>query len=490
MKDIQSSIKKVMIVFSFLLLALITYIAYFQAFKAPDIAEKTGNQRLWAERNKVLRGTIYDRNMVALTESKRKDALTQERKYTQGSLYSHILGYANEKYGLTGLENTYDKELRNYNKISYSVNSLLDTLKIKEAFKNRIDEDEDIVGNSLVTSLDTNVQKSAYQALENKKGAVVVLNPKTGEIIASVSSPTYDPNNLDDVMKAANSGAQSNFPLINRSTAGMYAPGSTFKIVTLTSSLENLPGVTNRTFNDNGKIVFNSKQSLSNYAGASYGSIGLKDALRVSSNVVFGTLAMDLGNSKLKTTAENYYFNKNIPANGVVIETSQFPTIDDSEKGSIAQTGIGQSSILATPMQMALIASAVANDGVMVEPKLVNTVVDKNGKTVKNIDTKNIGRSLSSENAAIIKDYMRNVVSSRENSQWTYFKGLNVAGKTGTADYKLPDGKDAVPNAWFIGFAPADNPQYAIAVLIENGGVGGVAAAETAGKVLKTAMGK
>lgn len=490
MKDIQTSIKKVMMVFSFLLLALITYIAYFQAFKAPTIAEKPENQRLWAERNKILRGTIYDRNMTALTESNRKDALTQERKYTQGSLYAHVIGYANEKYGLTGLENTFDKELRSYDKISYSINGILNSLKFKEAFQNRISEDEDLVGNSVVTSLDTNIQKSAYEALENKKGAVVVLNPKTGEIIASVSSPTFDPNNLDDVMKAANSGEQSNFPLINRSTAGMYAPGSTFKIVTLTSSLENLAGVTNRTFNDNGKIVFNSKQSLSNYGGASYGSLNLKDALRVSSNVVFGTLAMDLGNDKLKATAEKFNFNKNIPANGVVIETSKFPTIDNSEKGSIAQTGIGQSSILATPMQMALVASAIANDGVMVEPKLVNTVIDKTGKTVKEIDSKNIGKSLSSSNAAIVKDYMRNVVSSRENSQWTFFKGLNVAGKTGTADYKLPNGQDAVPNAWFIGFAPADNPQYAIAVIVENGGVGGGIAAQTAGKVLRTAMGK
>lgn len=490
MQDNQKSIRRVMIVFSFLLLALITYIAYFQGFKAQQIADKSGNQRLWAERNKVLRGTIYDKNMIALTESKRNNAVKQDRTYTQGPLYAHIVGYASEKYGLTGLENTYDKELRSYDKISYSIHSLMNTLKFKEAFKNRVKEDEDIQGNSLVTSLDTEIQKTAYNALEGKKGAVVVLNPKTGEVVASVSSPTFNPNNLDDVMTAANSKDNSTFPLINRSTAGMYAPGSTFKLVTLTSALENLPGVTNRTFNDNGKITFNSKQSLSNQAGVAFGHISLKEALKVSSNVVFGGLAMELGNNKLKTTAEQFSFNKSIPSDGLVIEKSIFPTLEASAKGNIAQSGIGQSSILATPMQMALVTSAIANDGTMMQPKLVNKVIDKNGKVVREVQSKEIGKSLSSGDAAIIKNYMRNIVSSKEDGKWSVFNGLNAAGKTGTADYKLPNGEDAVPNAWFVGFAPLDNPQYVIAVIVENGGAGSGIAAQVAGTTLRVAMGK
>ncbi|MBL4931552.1 peptidoglycan D,D-transpeptidase FtsI family protein [Clostridium paridis] len=487
MKDTQASIKKVMIVFAFLLLALITYIAYFQAFKAPAIAEKPENQRLWAERNKVLRGTIYDRNMTALTESKKTGTLTQERKYVYGSLYSHVLGYSNEKYGLSGLEYLYDKDLRSYDKISASINSVLNKLNIKEVFNNRTSQGEEAIGNSLVTSLDTNIQTTAWQALGNRKGAVVVLDPKTGEIVASVSNPAFDPNNLDKAMQTANSGASSGFPLINRAVSGMYAPGSTFKIVTLTSALENIPGVTSRTFQDNGKIDFPDGSKLWNLNHNVYGSLSLKTALAYSSNVVFGTLAMELGNDKLKKTAEDFGFNKSLPSDGIAFNKSAFPTLNSSEKGSIAQTGIGQSSILASPLQMALVVSAVANNGIMMEPKLVNKVVDKNGKTVREIQSKQIANPISSGDDAIIKDYMKSLVDGRINRDWGVFKGLNAAGKTGTAE---TSDANADPHSWFIGFAPVDNPKYAIAVIVENGGAGGGVAAQIAGSVLKASLGQ
>ncbi|MEQ8155132.1 MAG: penicillin-binding protein 2 [Clostridiaceae bacterium] len=487
MKDTQDTIKRVMVVFSFLLLALITYIAYFQAFKAPAIAEMSENKRLWAERNKVLRGTIYDRNNVALTEGKRTGTLTQDRKYVYGSLYAQVLGYSSEKYGLTGLENSYDKRLRSYDKISYSINEILDSLNILDIFKNRTSEGESMVGNSLVTSLDTNLQKAAYDALGTNKGAVVVINPKTGEVIASVSKPSYDPNNLDEVMKVANSGEGAGFPLINRVSAGMYPPGSTFKVITLNSALENIPGVTSRTFQDNGKIVFPDGTALWNLDHNVYGALSLKSALAVSSNVVFGTLALELGNDKLKATAENFGFNKTLPSDGIVFNKSSFPTLKSNEKGSIAQTGIGQSLILASPLQMALVASAVANNGVMMEPKLVNKVVDKNGKVVEEIAPKQIAQPITSDNDAIIKEYMKNLVDGRINRDWGVFKGLNAGGKTGTAETSDPN---ANPHSWFIGFAPAENPQYAIAVIVENGGAGGGIAAQIAGSVLRTAMGK
>jgi cell division protein FtsI/penicillin-binding protein 2 len=161
--------------------------------------------------------------------------------------------------------------------------------------------------------------------------------------------------------------------------------------------------------------------------------------------------------------------------------------LKSSEKGSIAQTGIGQSSILASPLQMALIASSVANNGVMMEPKLVNKVVDKNGKTVREIQSKQIANPISSGDDAIIKDYMKNLVDGRINRDWGVFRGLNAAGKTGTAE---TSDANAEPHSWFIGFAPVDNPKYAIAVIVENGGAGGGKAAQIAGSVLKTSLGQ
>ena len=488
-QDLTNEVKKVLIVFLLCFLALITYIAYFTTFKAPSLAASTNNKRLWAKRNEVLRGTIYDRNGKALTKSERNDTLTQKRYYPAGDLFSHIIGYVDPKYGLTGLEKQYDEELMNTKNTFFNVKEALKSFNIKEAFNNR--QEKEKVGNDINTSLDYDIQKAAYDAIGNNKGAAVVLNPKTGEILASVSKPTYDPNNLDAVYNDINSKKISgeDSPLINRATQGLYAPGSTFKVVTATSALENMPNLTSRIFEDNGKLVFNDKQSLSNYGGYANGSISFADAFRKSSNVVFGTLAMELGNDKLKETAEKFYFNKSIPSEGLYIEKSSFPKLESYEKGNIAQSGIGQSSILATPMQMALVASAVANDGVIMEPRLVNSILNFEGKTVETIKPKELGRAMSTNTAKTLKPYMKSVIDNGTVDS-SMFRGLNAAGKTGTADYLDKNGKDAVPHSWFIGFAPYDNPEVAIAVIIENGGVGGGKAAKAASNIMRTALSK
>lgn len=490
MKDNSNNIKQVMIVFLFCFVALISYIAYFQTFSAPSIAEQPGNKRIYAVSNEVLRGTIYDRNGTPLTKSERVDALTQKRTYTKGDLYAHALGYNSSIYGAAGLEAKYNKELSTYNKIQNNFSSLISDFsieKLKKMFEDR-KEDEEKIGNGVVTTLDPSIQKAAYDALGSNKGSVVALNPKTGEILAMVSKPTYNPNDLKAAMNAANSGSADDSALINRATAGLYPPGSTFKTVTLTSALENIAGITNRTFDDEGKIVFNDKQSLSNANNAVYGTIDLKEAFRVSSNVVFGTLALELGNDKLKATAEDYGFNNSIEADGITIENSRFPTLNANEKGSIAQTGIGQSSILVTPIQMALVSSTIANDGKMMVPTLVSKVIDKDGNLVKTVEPKVRKQVMTITDANIIKDYMKNLVDSKVSGSWGYFQGTDAAGKTGTADYNLPDGTPAKPHSWFIGFAPANNPKIALAVIVENGGYGSVAAAQVAGKVINTAL--
>ena len=492
MKNVSNSIKQVMVVFLFCFVALISYIAYFQVFSAPNIAEQQGNQRLWAKRNEVLRGTIYDRNKNALTTSARIDALKQKRTYVNGDLYVHALGYIDTKYGLTGLEANYDSDLTNYNKITNNISNLSKDFsmdKLKQVFKNR-KEDEVKIGNGVITTLDPTLQKIAYDALGNSKGAVVALNPKTGEVLAMVSKPTYNPNDLENSMKAANEGTSDNSPLINRVTSGLYPPGSTFKTVTLSSALDNMSDVTTRTFNDTGKIVFNEKQSLSNDSGEVNGTINLKEAFRLSSNFVFGTLAMELGNDKLKTTAEKYGFNNTIDSDGFKMSQSKFPKLTKAEVGSIAQSGIGQSSILATPMQMALVSSTIANKGKMMEPRLVNQVIDKDGNVVKTIDSNVYKQVISPTNANIIKDYMKNLVDSKIDSSWGYFQGTGTAGKTGTADYNLANGESAKPHSWFIGFAPANDPKVAVAVIVENGGYGASAAAPIAGKVINAALAK
>lgn len=488
--DIKDSVKKVMIVFLFCLVALISYIAYFQVFKAPKIAEMSGNQRAWAKKNEVLRGEILDSSGKVIAKSVRGKNNVQNREYEMNSLYAHPIGYVSNVYGESGLEAAYDKQLTTSNNASVGFKKLLSDPSIenlKNAFFTR--EDKPKVGNTVVTTLDTNLQKIAYDALGDNRGAVVALDPKTGAVLAMASKPSFNPNNLKAEMDKANAGKAENSPLINRATVGKYAPGSTFKIVTTTSALENIPGIQNKTFNDTGSIKFKDGRTMSNSEGASYGNIDLRKAFIVSSNVVFGTLGMDLGNEKLMKTSEAFGFNKNVPANGFTISQSTFPK--EVDPGQLAQTGIGQSSILATPMQMALVTCAVANKGVIMQPDLVSKVLDQEGNVVETIKPKEFSKAMSESDANTIKGYMQGLVEKNiKNGVWSYLKGTNAAAKTGTADHNDANGNPLKPHSWFVSFAPADDPQIAIAVIVENGGYGAGKAADVAGKVINAKLNK
>ncbi|WP_138203480.1 peptidoglycan D,D-transpeptidase FtsI family protein [Haloimpatiens lingqiaonensis] len=475
MKDISQNIKKVMIIFLLLFLGLVVYITYFEIFLGPKLVTRADNRRLWAKRNAILRGTIYDKNMKSLAESS-KNGDKQTRKYLYNDLFVHALGYEDEKYGLTGMEKRYDKELMALDSIDiYSVFNF----KSKEAEKK---------GYNLITSLDYNIQKKAYDLLGDNKGAVVALNPKTGEILAMVSKPGFNPNGLSEVnwKKISTDG---NFPLINRAVSGMYPPGSVFKTLTSVSALENIDGIMNKRIQDKGKIMFNSKEKLSNYNGEVLGNIDFQQAFVHSSNVYFGTLGMELGNDKLRETAEKFFFNKNIPSIGVTIDNSKFPKYKNYEKGNIAQSAIGQSGVLATPMQMALVASTIANDGVMMKPKIVNKITNSNNKTIKNISAESIGQITSKENADTIEEFMRKTVQ-QGTARAAKNSKVAICGKTGTADHKDDGSENSTPHSWFIGFAPYQNPQIAIAVIVENGGTGGGIATRVATGVINEAVNK
>jgi cell division protein FtsI/penicillin-binding protein 2 len=466
--DLANNIKKILIVFLILFISIISYFSYFILFKHEEFANSQMNQRILAKENKVLGGTIFDRNMKPLTERKRVSELHQKTNYLGGAAFAHALGYRDVTYGITGLEYLYNDDL--------TYEPIVD-------FKSLISKNssEDKQGRGVVTTLDYNLQKTAYELLGDKKGAIVVLNPKTGEILAMVSTPSFDPNNLKDNWSQINSNKDR--PLLNRAVSGLYPPGSVFKMITCTSALENISNVTNRTFEDKGKIYFNNSYSLSNFDGEVLGNINLEQGFYHSSNVVFGTLAMELGNDKLKATAEKYFFNKDLKGEGIVVDNSKFPTISKGEQGNIAQSGIGQSSILATPMLIANVAASIANDGVMMRPTLVNEVVDSDGKRVRKIDYKKMQTITTTEVASTIKSYMRKTVTSGTATA-ANLGDINVAGKTGTADHD--DSKK--PHSWFAGFAPYENPQIAIAVIVEEGGQGGGVATQIASKVIKAAL--
>jgi len=464
-KNISKSIKTVLLVFLVFFIAIISYINYLYLFKSDKFIESVFNNRQQAERNKVLRGTIFDRDMNALTKGEKTGEFEQTREYVGGEKFAHVLGYYNIVYGMSGLEKKFDKVL-----------SGKENKPIKDYFN--LNSNETRIGDSVVTTLDSNLQRIAFDALGNYKGSVVALDPATGEVLAMVSKPTFDPNNLAEQWDTLTKDKET--PFLNRATAGLYPPGSTFKAVTALAALENMSGVENRTFEDNGKIYFNETNSLENYNGNALGNINLEQAFTYSSNVVFGTLAMEMGNDALKSTAEKFYFNKEIPSRTLILEDSKFPTYKKHEIGNIAQSGIGQSGVLASPMQMALVASTIANDGVMMEPNIVKEIVNSQGKSISKIEPKEVGNIVSNENADKLKKYMRSVVT-QGTAQNANLWGVQVSGKTGTADH---DSGDKTPHSWFIGFAPYENPKIAFAIILEEGEGYGRNAADVAKDIL------
>jgi penicillin-binding protein A len=469
MNNLSNNVKKVMLVFLILFVALITYINYIVLFKSEAAVESVYNKRNAAEKSKVLRGNIFDRDNNVIVKGEKTGEFTQTREYLGGIPFAHVIGYYDEVYGMSGIEKKFDKELS-----GKTVNGIQDIFSFFNFSKN-----ESKGGNNIVTTLNSTLQKKAYDLLGNKRGSIVALDPKTGEVLAMVSKPGFNPNTLKDDW--AKLSQDANTPFLNRAVSGLYPPGSTFKAITAISALENISGTAGRTFKDEGKIQFNKTQYLENYNGKAMGSIGLEEAFYRSSNVVFGSLAMELGNDALRTTAEKFLFNKDIPSRTITIDNSRFPTYKKEEIGNIAQSGIGQSGVLASPIEMALVASTIANNGVMMEPNIIKQVVAANGNVVRDYEPKEIGVITTPDNAMLLKKYMRSVVTKGTGKDSEVY-GVQVSGKTGTADQ---DTGKKIPHSWYIGFAPNENPQIAFAIVVEEGGNDSYNATDIAGDLMK-----
>ncbi len=483
------NVKVIMMVYLVLLIGLIGYITYFYLFQAPKIKNMPTNGIMIAQQNNVLRGTIYDAEMEPIAESENTNN-GQKRIYPYNDLYSAAIGYSSSRYGTTGMEEIYNKQLTTYDPLTLS--QYIKKYGIKGAFENRGKDVEPRIGNSIVTTLNTPLQKTAWEALGDNMGAVVAIQPKTGDVLAMVSKPTFDANNLQQEMQQVAEDEKIGKPnksLLNLATQNPTAPGSVFKTVTISSALENIPGIQNRIFDDTGRLKIGD-YTLPNENWTAYGKISLARALSVSSNVVFGTIGMELGNEALKKTAEAYGFNSIIPTNGFYVAQSNFPTLNQYDKGSMAQSAIGQGATTATPFQMAVVAATIANKGVMMEPTMVKEIINSRGEVVQSFAPKELRRVISASTAATITQDMRYVTEQREGEPsgvWSYMDPkYDIASKTGTAQKENAQGQLLVDaNAWFVCFAPANDPKIAVAVQVINGGAGSKVGASIAYQVVK-----
>ncbi|KNF09515.1 penicillin-binding protein A [Gottschalkia purinilytica] len=455
----------ILVVLCTLFISLIVYLSYFEIFVASGIKDHYYNRRRWIGEDKILRGKITDRDGKILAYSEKEGETKQSRNYNYGSLYGHIIGYSYKEYGRSGLESKYNKELLN----------LKDSNPIEE-LKNILASNKEKYGNDLVLTIKHELQKEAYDSLHGKKGSIVLMNPKTGEVYAMASNPTFNPSTMKQNWESIVESQDS--PLLNRATMGLYAPGSIFKVITATGALENTD-IKNK-YNCEGSINLGGFV-LNDYQKKGHGKLTIEQALTKSCNTSFAQIGLQLGQDRLKEVAEKYMLNKEIPFD-LQVSKSTFST-KSMDKAELGLTSIGQGKTLVTPLNMAMVASAIANEGQMVKPILVKEVQSKDGEVIKENFTEVLSEVTSNTVAEEIKDMMVNVVKEGTGKS-AKIRNVEVAGKTGTAENQT--GKS---HAWFIGFAPADDPEVAVAVILENeGSTGGKSAAPIARNMIISAL--
>lgn len=437
----------VLAAFVILFVGLVAYLSYFQVFRAEAVKNNAYNKRLWINEENVLRGSITDRNGEVLAYSE-KQGEANSRYYKYGNLYSHVIGYSYREYGKVGLELEYNNELLN----------ISENAAINE-FRNLVLPTS--VGNDIRLTIDHSTQEKARSLLNGRKGSLVLMNPKNGEVYAMVSLPDFNISNLNENWKEITEDPNS--PFLNRATQGLYTPGSIFKIITTLSAMESLDidydyecvGSTNI----DGYI-------LKDYNERAHGQLDLKGAFVQSCNTYFGEKGLEIGKERLGSAAERFMINQKINFD-IPVKNSQFPykgSIGDTE---IAASAIGQGKIVVTPLNMAMMASSIANDGVMVKPILVTDVINKDRRVVRTMATETVTSVTSPSVAREIKDMMVEAVASGTGRNAS-ISNVVVAGKTGTAEN--PSGN---AHSWFVGFAPADDPRLAVAVILEEAGTTG-----------------
>jgi peptidoglycan glycosyltransferase len=483
---VNSAIRRLAVAAIILMLALMANSTYLQAFRANDLNGRNDNRRVRDSQFSVDRGPILIGATPIAQSKPSNDRFEYQRTYlpSVASAYAPVTGYYSYLYGRAGIELTQNSELN-------GSDPSLAFRRVVDVITNRRQQ-----GASVSLTLNAAAQLAAYKGLSGKKGAVVAIEPKTGKVLALVSRPSYDPNELaghdldkvSDAWKKLNEDA--NKPMSNRAIKEIYPPGSTFKLVTMAAALSSgrytpetkvrspavleLPQTTVGLPNQNGQ----------NCGGSDNATLTV--ALRLSCNTAFGSVGLDLGADALREQAEKFGFGeRQLPELGAV--ASRFPA--DPNAPQVAQSAIGQFDVQATPLQMAMVAAGIANGGDVMKPYLVQNVKTADLKTVSETKPESLHQAVSPEVASQLTQMMVDVVE-KGTGKPGRISGVQVAGKTGTAQTS----PDKPPFAWFTAFAPANDPKVAVAVMIEDANVprndiaGGTLAAPIAKSVMEAVL--
>jgi penicillin-binding protein A len=464
---VNHQITRVAVVGMVLLASLIVGTTYWQAWAASGLADRQDNSIQRVAEFSVKRGKIYaaDGKTVFADNYRRRvgGQTLYFRKYPQRGLAAHIVGYSTQVRSRAGLEASENDFLTGSNT---NLSTVLDTTLNKL-------KGETIEGNDLHLTLRPGAQRVALNALGGKCGAAVALEPKTGRVLVSVSSPTYDPNLIENHFNLASRPKFGCAPLFNRAEAGLYVPGSAFKVVTASAALDSGKFTIDSTFHDPGYCIEYGKKVL-NFADQSgpevFGTVNFTQALQHSINAVFCEIGKAIGGKAILNHTKQFGFYSVPPLETPVNERAAsglynkgklfFPKNDfQVDPGRLA---FGQERMLVTPLQMAMVAATIGNGGVVMRPFVVDKITAPDGSTVVTTKPDALGRAVQPQHAAEINQMMQAVVTGGTGTA-AQIPGIRVAGKTGTAE----TGENHVNPTWFISFAPADNPRYAVAVVVE-----------------------
>lgn len=450
-----------------ILIANLTWIMFVQA---PELRAMDTNGHTLARQASSQRGSILTSDGVTLAQSVRQEDGTYARVYPQGAMAAHTVGYSSVRYGKTGIEALYDTTLS----ASQSLATWAQALSTITG--------QSSPGNDVILTINSAIQAAAEAALAGHRGAIVVLDPKTGAVLAKASAPSYSNDQLDSIFQGIGVDGQ----LFDRTVQALYTPGSTFKIVTLAAALDLGVADLDSLYGAPAELEIGGG-TVTNYAGGDYGIVDLRRAFAISSNTVFAQVAGQIGPDVLVAAARSFGYGKSTGL-GFTATASLMPDPAEMTEWETAWAGVGQpvgehqspAGPQTTVMQNAMVVAAIANGGVLMEPHIVQSVTSSAGATLSVTQPRVLGQACSPTAAALVGDAMLLTVSEGTGVA-AAIPGVDVAGKTGTAETGAE-----TPNAWFVGYAPYDNPAVAIAVVIENDS--DHTATAVAGDVLQVAL--
>ncbi len=479
-------IRRLSMLVALMFISLLAASTWIQVLGSAEINDRPGNRRAQLESYARERGEILVGGRPIATSKPTDTELAWQRVYTEPRLYSHVTGYYSFTYGPGGgIEGAADGLLSGRDdKLFYD--------RVTGTIAGRTPK-----GASLELTINPRIQRAAEEALGDQRGAVVALDPRTGAVLAMVSHPNYDPNGLvsHDPQVEKETWERLNEdparPLVNRAIGGnLYPPGSVFKIVTAAAALESGDYTPESTLPGPARLDLpQTDVGLPNAGGQPCGpndEVTLAVAVQNSCNTAFGHLGMELGGDKIRKQAGKFGFGDvfEVPMR---VTPSTVPT--DLSPPQEAQVGIGQYDVRVTPLQIAMVSAAVGNDGVVMKPYMIESVLGSDLSTIDETKPEEISRAVDVDTSEQLTEMMELVVTDGTGRQ-AAVPGVSVAGKTGTAEH----GEGAAPHAWFTGFAPADNPEIAVAVVVEDGGnagseaSGGAVAGPISSAVMKAAL--